>query len=61
VAIVGKHEIRTAEFQSWMRRRGVGDSMVQKEALLEEMVNHHAAVQRAVALGLDRDPQLQLA
>jgi peptidyl-prolyl cis-trans isomerase C len=61
VAIVGKHEIRTAEFQAWMRRRGVGDSMVQKEALLEEMVNHHAAVQRAMALGLDRDPQLQLA
>lgn len=61
VAIVGKHEIRTAEFQAWMRRRGVGDSLVQKEALLEEMVNHHAAVQRAMALGLDRDPQLQLA
>ncbi len=61
VAIVGKHEIRTAEFQAWMRRRGVGDSMVQKESLLEELVNHHAAVQRAVALGLDRDPQLQLA
>lgn len=61
VAIVGKHEIRTAEFQAWMRRRGVGDSMVQKEALLEEMVHHHAAVQRALALGLDRDPQFQLA
>lgn len=61
VARVGRREIRVAEFQAWMRRRGVGTNLVQKRALLDEVVGHHAAVERALSLGLDQDPKLQLA
>lgn len=61
VARIGDREIRVAEFQDWMRRRAVGTNLVAKEALLEEMFDHFAAVQQAVQLGLDRDPALRRA
>lgn len=59
VAQIGKREIRVAEFQDWMRRRGVGTNDAQKAALIEEMFDHFAAVQQAEKLGLERDPEIR--
>jgi peptidyl-prolyl cis-trans isomerase C len=59
VARIGTREIRVAEFQDWMRRRGVNTNAVQKDALLQEMFDHFAAVQEAQHLGLDKDPELR--
>lgn len=61
VAQVGSREITIAHFQDWMQRRGVGTNLVQKEALLSEVIDHYAAVQKARDLGLDRRPDLQRA
>ena len=59
VAKIGNREIRVAEFQDWMRRRAVGNDPAQKAALLQEMLDHFAMVQKAQALGLDQDPELR--
>ncbi len=59
VARVGTHDIRVAEFQDWMRRRGIGANSEAKAALLQEMLDHYAAVQRAEDLGLAHDPALR--
>lgn len=61
IARVGDREIRVAEFQSWMQRRATGNTPQEKAALLEEMMDHVALVQRAQAAGLERDPELRRA
>jgi parvulin-like peptidyl-prolyl isomerase len=61
VAKIGSREIRVAEFQAWMRRRAVANDPAQKAALLEEMFDHYALVQKAHAAGLDQDPELRRA
>lgn len=61
VARIGDREIRVAEFEDWMRHRAVGANQRAKEALLEELFDHYAAVQEAVDRGLDRDPAIRRA
>lgn len=58
VATVGNRTIRTAEFQEWMRFHAVGDGPGRKEAALEELIGQAALVERARAVGLDKDPEL---
>lgn len=59
VAVVGNHEIKVSEFQDWMLRRGVGTNDVAREALLKDVITHNAALQRAIALGLDKQPEFR--
>ena len=61
VAKIGSREIRVAEFQAWMKRRAVANDPAQKAALLEEMLDHAALVEKAKAAGYDRDPELRRA
>ena len=58
VATAGSREVRTAEFQAWMQRRATGNNPQEKAALLDELLDHLALVERARAAGLDRDPEL---
>ena len=59
LARVGEREIRAAEFQESMRRRAVSDDPAQKLALLEELIDTAALVEKAKAEGLDRDPEVR--
>lgn len=61
VAVVGNHEIKFAEFQDWMLRRGVGADAESREALLRDVITHNAALQRALALGFDKEPEVRRA
>lgn len=61
VATVGARKIRTAEVQAWMQRRAVSNDPAHKAALLEEVIDHAALVERAKAAGLDQDPELRRA
>lgn len=59
LAVVGNHEIKAAEFQDWMLRRGVGTNDAAREALLRDVITHNAALQRAIALGIDKEPEFR--
>lgn len=59
VAKIGQREIRAAEVQEWMKRRYVGNEATQKQALLQEMFDSIAQLEKARELGLDRDPELR--
>ena len=48
-----------ADFEAAMRRRAVGNDPKQKAALLDELVEHAALLEKAKAAGLDRDPDLR--
>jgi peptidyl-prolyl cis-trans isomerase C len=61
VARIGSRPIRVGEFQEWMGRRGVGTNVAEKDALLQEMFDHFAAVQKAQELGIDKDPEVRRA
>jgi parvulin-like peptidyl-prolyl isomerase len=61
VARIGSREIRVAEFRDGMARRSVGDDPAAKEALLEELLEFGALVEKARELGLDQDPGLRRA
>lgn len=58
IARVGDEVITVAEFETAMRRRGVGDDPAGRQALLGELIEHHKLVHKAKALGLDRDPEV---
>jgi len=59
LAKVGTHEIRTADLQREAeRRRKLGRGVPEKKALLQEMVQYEALIQRAKSAGLDKDPQV---
>jgi peptidyl-prolyl cis-trans isomerase C len=60
LAKVGDARITTEDFQKEVaRRRTARRPIADKETLLKEMVDEAALLQRARALGVDRDPQLQ--
>ncbi len=62
LANVGAREIRTNDLRAEAdRRRTNGQPVPAKAALLEEMVVEESGVQRALALGMDQDPELQRA
>jgi peptidyl-prolyl cis-trans isomerase C len=61
VAKIGSREIRTSEFQAWMQRRSMGTTPEEKVVLLNELLDRLALVERAKAMGLDRDPELMRA
>ncbi len=59
LAKVGSRDIRTADLQQEAQRRvNLRRAVPGKEALLNELIQHEALVQRAKAAGLDKDPQL---
>lgn len=60
LATVGSREIRDDRFQEQMvRRGGARPETLNKEALLEEMIDQEALCVRALQAGLDKDPELQ--
>ena len=62
LAKVGPSEIRVAQFQAQMARRGgAKPELLDKTALLQEMIEQEALYLKAVQAGLDKDPQVQLA
>lgn len=59
IAKVGSREFRAADLQQEMeRRRATRKPIPGKEALLQEMMEHEALLQRARAAGIDKDPQV---
>ncbi len=62
LAKVGSTEILPAHLMAEAERRlSAGQALPVKSVLLEEMAREEALVQRALALGLDRDPELRRA
>lgn len=61
VARIGSREIRVAEFREAMARRSVGDDPAAKEALVGELIEFGALVEKARELGFDQDPGLRRA
>ncbi len=62
LAKVGFSEIRVDQFQQQMIRRGGAlPETLDKNALLQEMIEQEALYVRAVNAGLDKDPELQRA
>lgn len=59
LARVGAREIRVPEFRDHLRRRSLGKESKQLEAALEERIEAEALVQRAIDLGLDKDPDVR--
>lgn len=60
LAKVGAREILPADFTAEAQRRALaGQPVPEKAALLGEMVLEESALQRALALGLDQDPEVQ--
>ncbi len=62
LARVGFSEIRVEQFQQQMSRRGgTRPDKLDKEALLQEMIEQEALYVRAINAGLDKDPDVQRA
>ena len=62
LAKVGTREIRVAQFQEQVERRGgLNPELLDKNTLLEEMINTEALFVKSVQLGLDKDPEVQRA
>lgn len=62
LAKVGPHEIRLKDFQAQMARRGgARPETLDRAALLEEMIAQEALYVRALAAGLDQDPEVRRA
>ena len=59
VARVGPRVIRSQEVRDWMRRRAVPDEPAAKQAVLAEIIEHHALVQQALDAGLDQEPEFR--
>ena len=59
VARVGSRQIRVADFREEMARRAGGNDPAGREALLDELIEFGAQVERARELGLDQDPGLR--
>jgi len=60
LARVGDNEIRAEQFQEQMARRsGARPEALDREALLEEMIEQEALYVRAINAGLDKDPEIQ--
>ncbi len=59
VARVGDREIRREDVErEWQRRGGARPDQVDRRALLAEMIERAAMLDRAGTLGLDRDPEV---
>jgi parvulin-like peptidyl-prolyl isomerase len=56
---VGSQEIRSEAFRQAMEQRRIGGTVAEKEALLQELVDRAALVQRALDQGLDRDAEVR--
>lgn len=62
LARVGQSVITEADFASEVAyRRSVNQSIPAKETLLDEMIQQRALVQKALAAGLDKDPDVRRA
>jgi peptidyl-prolyl cis-trans isomerase C len=62
LARVGPSEIRVEQFRAQMARRGGGKpESLDRQALLEEMIEQEALYVKAVQAGLDKDPEVQRA
>jgi parvulin-like peptidyl-prolyl isomerase len=62
LATVGFREIHVQDFHRQLSRRGgLEPQTVDKQALLQEMIDQEALYVRAVQAGLDKDPEIQRA
>lgn len=59
VAIVGRQVIGADQFRREVQRRGSSLTKEQKEAMLESLIRTETVYEKAVAAGLDRDPEMQ--
>lgn len=59
LAKVGPREIRVQEFRDHLRRRSLGRESKPLDTALEERIDAEALVQRAIDLGLDKDPEVR--
>ncbi len=62
IARVGSREIRVKRFQEEaLRRGGLRSEGLDREALLEEMINYEVLLVQALEAGLDQDPEVRRA
>ncbi len=62
IAKVGPREIRVEDFQQEVRRRGgAHPEQIDKNALLDEMIEDEALMAKAIETGLDKDPEIMRA
>lgn len=58
VAIVGPRKITTDQFMEESKRRSTRPEKLDKQTLLDEMIDYEAILVKAMEAGLDKDPEL---